>query len=104
MSNFVSVAEVSDFDNQSAKCVEVEGKSIALFKLGEEFYAIDDTCTHAGGPLSEGNIEGDEIECPWHGAHFNIRSGKVTLDPADEDVNTYDVRLSGDVIEIDVAE
>jgi len=104
MSNFVSVAEVSDFDNQSAKCVEVEGKSIALFKLGGEFYAIDDTCTHAGGPLSEGNIEGDEIECPWHGAHFNIRSGKVTLDPADEDVNTYDVRLSGDVIEIDVAE
>ena len=104
MSNFVPVTKVSDFDNQQAKCVEVEGKSIALFKLGDEFFAIDDTCPHKGGPLSDGNIEGDEIECPWHGACFNIRSGKVTLDPADEDVSTYDVRLSDDVIEIDVAE
>jgi len=104
MSSFVSVAKVSDFDNQQAKCVEVEGKSIALFKLGDEFFAIDDTCPHKGGSLSDGNIEGDEVECPWHGACFNIRSGKVTLDPADEDVSTYNVRLSDDVIEIDVAE
>ncbi len=104
MSNFVSVAKVSDFDSQQAKCVEVGGRSIALFKLGEEFFAINDTCTHEGGPLSDGNINGDEIECPWHGACFNIRSGKVSLDPADEDVSTYDVRLSNDVIEIDVAE
>ena len=104
MSNFVTVAKVSDFDDQPAKCVKVVGKTIALFKLDDEFFAIDDTCTHRGGPLSEGNIEGDEIECPWHGAHFNIRSGKVILDPADEDVSTYGVRLSGDVIEIDVGE
>jgi len=102
MSNFVSVAKVSDFDNQQAQCVEVEGKSIALFKLGKEFFAIDDTCTHEGGPLSDGNIDGDEIECPWHSACFNIRSGKVTLDPADEDVSIYAVRLSGDMIEVDV--
>jgi nitrite reductase/ring-hydroxylating ferredoxin subunit len=102
MSNFVSVAKVSDFDNQQAQCVEVEGKSIALFKLGKEFFASDDTCTHEGGPLSDGNIDGDEIECPWHGACFNIRSGKVTLDPADEDVSIYAVRLSGDMIEVDV--
>ena len=72
MSNFISVAKVSDFDDQQAKCIEVAGKSIALFKLDDEFFAIDDTCTHKGGPLSEGNIEGDEVECPWHGAHFNI--------------------------------
>ncbi len=103
MSNFVSVAKVSDFDIQQAKCGEVEGKSIALFKLGDEFFAIDDTCTHKGGPLRDGNIEGDEIECPWHGACFNIRSGKVTLDPAEEDVSTYDVRLLDDMIEVDVA-
>jgi len=102
MSNFVSVAKVSDFDNQQAQCVEVEGKSIALFKLGKEFFAIDDTCTHEGGPLSDGNIDGDEIECPWHGACFNIKSGKVTLDPADADVSVYAVRLSGDMIEVDV--
>ncbi len=104
MSDFVSVAKASEFDDQPAKCVKVAGKTVALFKLGDEFFAIDDTCTHKGGPLSEGTIEGDEIECPWHGAHFNIRSGKVILDPAEEDVSTYDVRLSGDVIEIDVDE
>ncbi len=104
MSNFVSVAKVSDFDNQSAKCVEVGGRTIALFKLGDDFFAIDDTCTHEGGPLSEGSIEDDEIECPWHGAHFNIRTGKVTLDPAEDDISTYNIRLSGDVIEIDIAE
>ena len=104
MSDFISVAKVSEFDHQPAKCVEVAGKTIALFKLGDEYFAIDDTCTHKGGSLSEGNIGGDEIECPWHGAHFNIRSGKVILDPAKEDVSTYDVRLSGDVIEIDVGE
>ena len=104
MSNFVSVAKASEFDDQPAKCVKVAGKTVALFKLDDEFFAIDDTCTHEGGPLSEGNIEGDEIECPWHGAHFNIKTGKVILDPAEEDVNTYDVRLSGDMIEIDVDE
>ncbi len=104
MSNFVPVAKVSDFDDQPAQCVEVVGKTIALFKLGDEFFAIDDTCTHEGGPLSEGIIAGDEIECPWHGAHFNIKSGKVTLAPAGADVRIYDVRLSGDVIEIEVIE
>ena len=104
MSNFVPVAKLPDFDNQPAKCVEVAGKKVALFKLGDEFFAIDDTCTHRGGPLSQGNIEGDEIECPWHGAHFNIRSGKVTLAPASDDVSKYNVRLSGDEIEIEVEE
>lgn len=104
MPNFVAVAKVSDFDDQPGKCVEVAGKTIAVFKLGDEFFAIDDTCTHQGGPLSEGLIDGDDIECPWHGAHFNIRTGKVTLDPAAEDVSTYDVRLSGEVIEIEVIE
>ena len=98
MSNFISVANVSDFNDQPSKCVEVAGKKIALFKLDDEFFAIDDTCTHKGGSLNEGNIEGDEVECPWHGARFNIKSGKVTLDPADDDVSSYDVRLSGDAI------
>jgi nitrite reductase/ring-hydroxylating ferredoxin subunit len=83
-------------------CVAVEGKRIALFNLGGTFYAIDDTCTHRGGPLSEGSIEGEEVICPWHGAHFNITSGDVTAPPAPEGVTPYKVRLTGDVIEIAV--
>jgi 3-phenylpropionate/trans-cinnamate dioxygenase ferredoxin component len=64
--------------------------------------AIDDTCTHNGGPLSDGFIHGEEIECPWHSAHFNIKSGKVTLGPATEDVAKYSLRFHGDDIEIEV--
>jgi len=102
MSKFVKVARRSEIDDQSVKCVEVEGKRVAIFNLGGELYAIDDTCTHKGGPLSEGSIEGDEVECPWHGAHFNIKTGHVTAPPAAENVTRYNVRLAGDDIEIEV--
>ena len=102
MSNFVKVAQTAEIPDQSTMCVEVEGQSIALFNLGGEIYAIDDTCTHKGGPLSEGIIDGEEVECPWHGARFNIKSGAVMLDPADEKVTTYPVRITGDDIEVEV--
>ena len=99
---FEKVAQESEMADQSAKCIEVEGKRIALFNLGGEFYAIDDTCTHRGGPLSEGSIEGEEVECPWHGAHFNIKSGDVTASPAPRGVTKYQVRVTGDDIEIEI--
>jgi 3-phenylpropionate/trans-cinnamate dioxygenase ferredoxin subunit len=102
MPKFVEVAKKSEIPDQSAKCVEVEGKRIALFNLGGEFYAIDDTCTHRGGPLSEGSLEGKEVECPWHGARFNIKSGEVTAPPAPKGVTRYTVRVTGDVVEIEV--
>ena len=102
MPKFVKVARTSEIADQSATCVEVEGKKIALFNLGGEFYAIDDTCTHRGGPLSEGSVDGDQVECPWHGACFDIKSGEVSGPPAFEGVARYPVRLIGDVIEIEV--
>jgi 3-phenylpropionate/trans-cinnamate dioxygenase ferredoxin component len=102
MTQFVAVAKVSEVPRQSIKCVEAAGRKIALFNLGGEFYALADDCTHEGGPLSEGEIRGAEVECPWHGARFDIRSGKVTLDPAGEDVVRYNVRVSGENIEIEV--
>ena len=102
MTQFVAVAKVSEVPRQSIKCVEVAGKRIALFNLGGEFYALADECTHEGGPLSEGEIRGGEVECPLHGARFDIKSGKVTLDPADDDVARYNVRVSGDSVEIEI--
>ena len=102
MSKFVKVAQKAEIADQSAKCVEVEGKTIALFNLGGEFYAIDDTCPHAGGSLSEGDIEGQEVECPLHSSRFNVLSGKVTSPPADEDVTRYNVRITGGDVEIEV--
>lgn len=102
MSKFVRIAKLSEIPDQTVKCVQVEGRSIALFNLGGQLYAIDDTCTHEGGPLSEGLIDGEEVECPWHGARFNISTGEVTLGPAMEDVAKYNLRLKGDDIEVEV--
>ncbi len=102
MSKFVKVVKKSEIDDQSATMVEVEGKELALFKIGGEFYAIDNTCTHAGGPLSEGMIEDDEVECPWHGATFNIKTGQVLCPPAPTNVSSYNVRVTDEDVEIEV--
>ena len=102
MTQFVSVAKVAEIPERSAKCIEIAGRRIALFNLNGEFYALADDCTHEGGPLSEGEIRGGEVECPLHGARFDIKSGKVTLDPADEDVARYNVRVTGEDIEVEI--
>ena len=62
----------------------------------------DDVCPHEDGPLSEGFVEGDEVECPWHAARFNIKTGKKLCEPAYEDVASYPVRVTGDDIEVEV--
>ena len=102
MGQFVKVAKTSQIEDQCAKCVEVGGHAIALFNVGGEFYAIDDLCPHAEGPLSEGYLEGYEVECPWHAATFNLKTGAHSGPPAEEDVKTYPVRVSGDNVEIEV--
>jgi len=102
MDKFVKVATKSEIADQSVKLLNVEGKRIALFNLGGEFYSLDDTCPHASGPLSEGSIEGEDVECPWHGSRFNIKTGEVTAPPADENVARYKVRVTGDDIEVEV--
>jgi len=102
MSKFVEAAKKNEIPTGSAKCVEVEGTEIAIFNLEGEYYAIDNTCTHEGGPLDEGEVIGEEVECPWHGAMFNIKSGEVTSEPAEENVTKYNVRIRGEVIEIEI--
>ena len=102
MSRFVEVAKKSEIAEGSAIAVEVEGRRLAIMNLDGEIYAIDDDCPHEGGPLSEGTISGEEIECPWHTSHFNIKTGRVTMDPATEDVATYKVRLIGDAVEVEI--
>ncbi len=99
---FIKVAQLSEIPDQSARCVEVEGRRIGLFNLGGTIHAIDDVCPHAEGSLSEGEITGDEVMCPLHLAMFNIKTGKCTGPPADDDVATFAVRVNGDDIEIDL--
>jgi 3-phenylpropionate/trans-cinnamate dioxygenase ferredoxin subunit len=102
MSRFVEVARKSEIPETGAIGVEVEGKRLALINLNGEIYAIEDDCPHEGGPLSEGQIIGEEIECPWHTSHFNIKTGRVTMDPATKDVATYRMRLVGDAVKVEI--
>ena len=102
MPDFIKVANVSDIPDRSALCVEVQGRRIAIYNLNGEYFATDDTCTHALASLSEGCISGDEIVCPLHFATFNIRTGKCTGGPAVADLKAYPVRVNGDEIEVRV--
>ncbi|MCI0692749.1 non-heme iron oxygenase ferredoxin subunit [candidate division KSB1 bacterium] len=102
MAQFVKVASASELAPGAAKQVEVNGKTIALFNLDGNYYAIDNTCTHRGGPLAEGFIEGESLTCPWHGAQFNIKTGDVVGPPAAKSVTKYNVRVQGDDVEVEV--
>ena len=102
MAQFIKVASAADLAPGEAKCVEVAGKKIALFNLEGSFYAIDDTCTHRGGPLSEGEVSGEEVTCPWHGAVYNIKTGAVLGPPAPRGVARYAVRVQGSDVEVEV--
>ena len=102
MAGFVKAAKTQDVALGSGKRVEVSGKKIAIFNVDGKYFAIDDTCTHKGGPLSEGGLDGKEITCPWHGAVFDVTNGEVLGPPAPKPVSRYDVRISGNDIEVKV--
>ena len=94
MNNYVKVAALADIPLNSSKLVEVNRVRVALFNLNGEIYAIEDTCTHDGGPLVEGAIVNDcQVQCPRHGARFDIRTGAALSFPAFEPTNTYAVQI-----------
>lgn len=98
MGNFIKVATTGDLSPGKAMKVEVNDEEVALFNLDGTYYAIGDVCTHAGGPLSEGELEGEEVECPWHGSRFNVRTGEVLTPPAPKAVESYSVKVEGEDI------
>jgi 3-phenylpropionate/trans-cinnamate dioxygenase ferredoxin subunit len=102
MPGYVEVARRSEVPEGTVRCVEVEGRPIALFHVDGAFYAIDDTCPHMGASLAEGEIDGDQVICPWHDARFSLKTGEALSPPADQDVPRFNVRASGDTIEIEV--
>ena len=101
MTVFVKVATTGELAPGQAKKVEAGGKTIALFNVGGCFHAIDDTCTHEGGPLSEGEVEGNTVTCPWHGATFNVTNGEVMRPPARVAAPCYRSRVNGSDIEVE---
>ena len=102
MGKFVKVATTDEMAEQPVKCIEVDGQKIALFDVQGEIFAVSDTCTHRGGPLSEGELEGTAVTCPWHGAEFDVRTGGVLGPPAATGVKSYPVRVTGTDIAIEI--
>ena len=103
MARFVRVGTKADFEESgTGKGVEVGGQRIAIFNVGGSYYAIEDTCPHRGGPLSEGTLTGDEVTCPLHDSRFNVKTGAVTAPPAQEGVRSFPVRVTGNDLEIGI--
>lgn len=102
MRTWVPIAQTSDVPPGHVLSVPVGDLEVAVCNVDGTFYAIDDVCTHDGGALDQGELEGNEIECPRHGARFDVRTGRVTQLPAFEPIETYPLRLAGDTIEVGV--
>ncbi len=98
MDKFVKVANTSELADGEMMLVEVGSERVLLAKLGGQFYAVSEVCTHAEGPLSEGFLEDEEVECPWHGSRFNVKTGENTAPPATEGLRVYPVRVEGEDI------
>jgi nitrite reductase/ring-hydroxylating ferredoxin subunit len=102
MGTYFKVAQKGDLESNAGKLVQAGGKDIALIRTGDSFFAIDNECSHVGGPLCEGTVSGDEVVCPWHAARFNLTTGKAMAGPARSDLHRYPVRVQGDDIEVEV--
>jgi nitrite reductase/ring-hydroxylating ferredoxin subunit len=98
----VKVAQVSDVPVGTGRVVQAGDKKLALFNLGGTFYALDNRCTHVGGPLGEGTVQGNQVTCPWHGSVFNITTGEVIRSPARRPVATYPVRVERDEVIVEI--
>ena len=93
---FVKVANTSDIPVSQMKEVQVNGQNICLANIDGKYFAINNICSHEGGPLADGRLEGYEVECPWHQSKFDMRNGQVKVPPAVEPQITYQVKVEGE--------
>ena len=101
MSEFHKAAKASEIQPGSGKVVSAGGKDLALFNLNGDFFCIDNTCVHRGGPLGDGFVQESTVVCPWHGWQYEIKSGECKTNPAAK-LACYQVRQEGDDILISV--
>ncbi|HEX2055346.1 MAG TPA: non-heme iron oxygenase ferredoxin subunit [Nitrospiraceae bacterium] len=99
MADFVRIAGTDDVKPGSGMVAEINGKTIALFNVDGKYHAIDNTCVHRGGPLGEGELEGEVVTCPWHGWQFNVTTGGCVNNPAAR-VMSYQVQVDGSDIKV----
>lgn len=101
MAEWAKVAKKSEIPAEIGKCVEVKGREIALFKIGDKVYAIDHICKHQGGPLAEGGLEGTIVTCPWHGWQYDVTTGECSFNPSIQQ-ETFKVREEGEDIFVEI--
>ncbi len=99
---FTKVASVSDFMEKKLKRVDMGGRSVMIIMLGDEYHALDSTCTHEDTDMSRGIITGEFITCPLHLSRFSIRSGEVDNPPAEEPLHKYELKIVGNDILLDL--
>jgi nitrite reductase/ring-hydroxylating ferredoxin subunit len=92
---YVKVGQVADFPVGSLQKVVVGGEDVLVVNVGGRLYAMTNTCTHRGGPLHEGELEGNVVICPFHGGQFDVTTGKVISPPAMRDEAAFEVRIAG---------
>ena len=103
MAEFVTVAKVSEVTPGQLKHVELNGDTqVCLANIDGTIYAIGGECTHAGGPLGEGDLDGKVVTCPWHGGMFDVTTGEVEGPPPDDPEPKYEVRIEGDDVQVAV--
>ena len=100
---FTLVGRIGDFAPGAGKMVDVSGRHVAIFRLGDDFYAIDNLCLHRAGPLCEGQIVNDVVTCPWHGWSYEIKTGTLVQDPR-VGVSRHEVLITGDEVSVRLAD
>ena len=96
--DFIKVADTKDILPSQMIEVQADGENICIANIKGNYYAISSICTHEGGPLADGTLEGYEVECPWHSSKFDVRTGEVTSPPATEPEQAYEVKVDGNNI------
>jgi 3-phenylpropionate/trans-cinnamate dioxygenase ferredoxin subunit len=100
MSDWVEVIDQNALAEGGHIVVDVDGTEVAVFKIDGEFYAIEDVCTHDGAEIASGELDGDEIVCPRHGARFCVKTGAVKAPPAYEDIACFPVRVENGKVQV----
>ncbi|MCF6251843.1 MAG: non-heme iron oxygenase ferredoxin subunit [Methylococcaceae bacterium] len=100
MTDWIDVCEAKALAESENIIVEVDGTEVAIFKVDGQFYAIEDVCSHDGAEIASGELDGDEIVCPRHGARFCVKTGAVKCAPAYENIDTFPVRVENERLQV----
>ncbi|MEE8389123.1 MAG: non-heme iron oxygenase ferredoxin subunit [Acidiferrobacterales bacterium] len=96
--HFIKLADINDLEEGNMRCITVDGRGILLANIDGKFYATDEMCTHEDARLCTGSLKNEYVKCPLHGSRFNLKTGKVIDDPADEDLRTYPLQIEANQI------